>query len=138
MKLYVHKNPDQFTRANCLELSDDAPHPGLPYELMTKQELETWLAAQPPLEVEVFDLQAKLLEGWFDEVTGRRWKTTNEAQARFTSAVVLNNLAISAGLKTVESDVDVWDYNDEKLTLSGPQFMGLMLRYGAYIQSLIG
>lgn len=49
MKLYVYKNPNPTTLAECREVADDAVAPQAPWELMTVAEFAAWNAAQTPL-----------------------------------------------------------------------------------------
>jgi hypothetical protein len=114
---------------------------------MTVGEYQTWRAnkiangwAPPPpsprvkTDAEIYADQ--LAAGYLDPVTGIKLKTTEGAQAKFTSQVTLLQVAIGAGALTTSSPTQLWDFDDNPHTLTVAQAFGLLLRYGLHCQTL--
>lgn len=74
--------------------------------------------------------------GYVDIPTGLKLKTTENAQAKFTSQVTLLQLALSAGAITTATPQTFWDYADVEQTLTTGDLFALMLRYGMHCKTI--
>ncbi|HVT74591.1 MAG TPA: hypothetical protein VHD61_15765 [Lacunisphaera sp.] len=88
----------------------------------------------PPPQAQIYDQQQAL--GYVDTATGLKLKTTEYAQAKFTSQVALVRLALSAGAIDDSTAQNFWDFDNAEQTLSTADFLALMLRYGLHCKTL--
>jgi hypothetical protein len=146
MILHVLKHPDPHNLAVCHETTETAPVPP-GWEAMTVAAYEAWRDAEiaggwapppaPPVQKTDAEIYAEHLAlGFTDPVTGIKLKTTEGAQAKFTSQATLLQVALGAGAITVASNTQVWDFNDSPHTLTVGAALGLLLRYGLHCQQL--
>ena len=145
MVLHVKKHPSADTLARCIEAADGTPAPE-GFEAMTVSEFEAWRADEiaagwdPPVEdqepTEEDIYIAQLNSGYEDATTGIKLKTTERAQAKFTSQVALIQLALSAGAIDGQTAQTFFDFSDAAQQLTTADFLALMLRYGAHCQYL--
>lgn len=75
-------------------------------------------------------------EGYTDQVTNIKLKTTEEAKSVFTSMIVLLNEAISQGFLNSKTIVSIWDYNDEEKQMTVSDAKTLLTRYGLFCKVL--
>lgn len=71
-------------------------------------------------------------EGYVDQITNIKLKTTIAAQTRFASMIVLVKEAIDLGFITNDSNQTIYDYNEQPHTMTTMELRQLMLRYGLY------
>lgn len=77
-----------------------------------------------------------LAQGYTDQETGIKLKCMNDDQFKFTSAVVVNQLGLQAGLLQLTSITTIWDFENIPRGLTIQDFIGLMMRYAYYIQTV--
>lgn len=105
-----------------------------PYYFVLPNSVERRWQVETLSEQEAYTL--KLSEGYFDETTSIKLKTTESAQAEFTKQNSLFELAIKKGQMTDSSNVTFWDFEDNPQSLTFSEYQNLLLRYGMYCQYL--
>lgn len=77
-----------------------------------------------------------LSQGYTDSMLVLKLKCMDSDQAKFTSAVVVNQLGLQAGLLQLTSITTIWDYDNMPRELTIQDFLALMMRYSYYIQTV--
>lgn len=112
-----------------------AIYPEIPDETLSAAIVAVVNAPAPtPTAAQIYAEQQSL--GYLDATTGLKLKTTEHAQAKFTSQVALVQLALSAAVITPATPQTIWDFADAEQELSTADFLGLMLRYGLHCKTL--
>jgi len=83
---------------------------------------------------QVVPMGEKYDDGYYDAVLDIKLKVSRDAQAKFTSAMVLINTALMVNAMMPTDETDFWDYKNVKHTTTVSNYIGLMLRYGQFIK----
>lgn len=74
-------------------------------------------------------------DGYTDQITGVKLKTTTKAQSAFTSLVTMIQEGLSLGAITNDTQQTIWDFNNQPVVLTTLQVRQLMFRYGLHCKS---
>jgi len=77
-----------------------------------------------------------LAAGYLDETTGIKIRADATAQRKFTSQLLILRTAVEYAGAPTDMPVNIWDYSGDVQTLPFTEYVGLMLRFGAWVAAV--
>ncbi len=124
----VDLDSDQSQRADCIQ-APDFVRAGWVFAN------NTWIDPEADYKAQLQSYESALNDGWTDDVTGVKLKTTKHAQEMFTGLVTMLQEGISLGLITNDTEQVIWNYDNEPVTLTVLQIRQILFRYGMHCKS---
>ena len=88
------------------------------------------------LKPEIMPYDNALAAGYLDETTGIKIRADATAQRKFTSQLLILRTAVEYAGAPTDMPVNIWDYSGDVQTLPFTEYVGLMLRFGAWVAAV--